>query len=202
MPKKDHCALQADHEDAVHTYCHFLLAINTDLICNKSESMIKHKQDKKSIACTRILSSHGVTWGATKACYWECQVDHDAVNTYSHFLSAINIDLNYSAFGSRNTCETNKKRIFFTSFSSLLGGAQKLTTGKAVMGRPHDALVRNSHFLSAFYIGLICIYTGVRSHINETKKHHLGHKNSPLEWPQLAGSKPTMMLSSQTAILF
>jgi len=59
MPKKDHCALQADHEDAVHTYCHFLLAINTDLICNISESMIKHKQDKKSIACTRILSSHG-----------------------------------------------------------------------------------------------------------------------------------------------
>jgi hypothetical protein len=26
----------------------------------------------------------------------DCQVDHDAVDTYGHFLSAINIDLNYS----------------------------------------------------------------------------------------------------------
>jgi hypothetical protein len=57
--KKVRCTLQADHEDAVHTYCHFLLAINTDLICSISESMIKHEPDKKSITCTRILSLRG-----------------------------------------------------------------------------------------------------------------------------------------------
>ena len=102
--------------------CPHTPSFRLDLLCGISESMIKHEPDKKSITCTRILSSHGVTWGATKACYWECQVDHDAVNTYGHFLSAINIDLNYSAFGSRNTCETNKKSIFCTRVSSLLGG--------------------------------------------------------------------------------
>ena len=58
--KNVRCTLQADHEDAVHTYCHFLLAINTDLICSTSESMIKHEPGKKSITCTRILSLQGV----------------------------------------------------------------------------------------------------------------------------------------------
>jgi hypothetical protein len=93
--------------------------ISADLINSISGNRIMHKPNEKSTISTRILSSRG---GHTNLLHGDCQVDHDTVDTYGHFLSAINIDLNYSTFGSRNTCETNKKRIFCTRVSSLLGG--------------------------------------------------------------------------------
>jgi hypothetical protein len=120
--KKVHCTLQADHEDAAHTFCHFFLSINTDHICSISESMIKHEPDKKSITCTRILSLHG---GHKKLTYHRAAMArHDAQDICSHFLLAYRADLIYSISKSMRTHEMYKKSIICTRISSLCGDHQ------------------------------------------------------------------------------
>ena len=105
--------------------------------------------------------------------------------------------------------DKQKENLLHKSFI-VAWGAQKLTTGKAVIGRPHDALVTNGHFLSVISIGLICIYIREYNHIlTKQKEHHL-HNSFVIAWGAqklttgmaAVSSKPTMMLSSQTAIFF
>ena len=65
------------------------------------------------------------------------QADHDAVHTYGHFLSAINTNLIYSAFGSRITHEPNEKRIICTRISSSCEGHKVSLMCRCTSRAPH-----------------------------------------------------------------
>lgn len=70
---------------------------------------------EKSMICKNFV----IAWGPQKSpLAWPQQVDHDDVDTYGHFLSAINTDLIYSAFGSTIRHEPNEKSIICTRILS------------------------------------------------------------------------------------
>jgi hypothetical protein len=107
--------------------------------------------------------------------------------------------------------DKQKENLLHKSFV-VAWGAQKLTTGKAVIGRPHDALVTNGHFPSPFHADLVyCTFESGNIHETNEKrtvctrilslsgehKTHLwgGCKNS-------ACSRPNMTLLMHMAISF
>jgi len=144
---------------------------------------------------------------ATKTRRRESQANRDVVHTYIPFLSAINIDLIYSTFGSRITNEKTKRASYVQEFRHCVG-PQKLTSGN---GRSrladHDVVDTNGLFLSAINTDLINCISGSRITHEPNEKSTIckrilslrrGHKTHL--WN--GHSRPTMMLSTRTAIFF
>jgi hypothetical protein len=106
---------------------------------------------------------------ATKTRRRESHANRDVVHTYIPFLSAINIDLIYSTFGSRITNEKTKRASYVQEFCHCVG-PQKLTSGNGRSRLTMTLLTQMAFFFRLSIQTSSIVYLGVGAHMSQTKR--------------------------------